>query len=808
WLFVNNTVITNTVATPASEANGLRWSCLGWRLTDTTLGTLITNEVSTRAVFAMTTNVTLTWLWTNQYQLAVSAGQNGSVTSNSVNGWYTNGTQVAEILATPDPDYTFLIWVGTSVPAGQATANPLAVTMNQVRTNLMAVFASRTGETKTWTGVGNWTSYTNWAPGGMPGPNDLVILQSGTATLSEAYSMGALIVSNATVIFTNWTTCLSASNVTVLSNGTMTLPTAFMTNQMSNRVWVACGNFTLNDGGRILADERGYYCAMGPGCGATAGGYLSGGGYGGQGGMGLSKYPGGQSYGSAAAPLEAGSGGGVYPDYVFGHGGGAVRIEASGEVTINGTVTANGRNGGVAGQAGGGGGSGGAIYITCASFGGNTNGILRANGGQGAFDVSHIQYSYGGGGGGRISVHYQSLLGTPGVQFSVNCGTTPYPVDINAPAERAAPQVGTLYFSDSALLDNVLTAWSGTASGLNGYFVFQSTNVWAPANLRVLNGSTLGVLDGSSLLSTNDLTVVTGGVVVAAHAILECGGALTLTNGASLVVYGGVTNGVYTNSYGTMVGVANTLTISSNCWIYPFSNSTNGGAPLLQVGGLEIQNGGGINANGRGYAWGAGPGRGTNTVSRSAGSGGGGYGGKGGIGSTSAGGASYGSTNGPLDPGSGGGVYTELIAAGHGGGVVRVMSRGLMRINGTVTANGGTGSLVWGDTPCGGGSGGAIYLTCASFDGSVNGVLQANGGNGAINTNAPTGGGGGGGGRIAVWIGLSDSARQNYLSGNWNSVIRSSDVPARYFGSVSVTNGAGYTNSSPSGATPGTVFFF
>ncbi len=809
WLFDDGTTITNTVSTPASIGDGVRWSCIGWRLTDTALGTLISNDVGTQAVFTAQANVTLTWLWTNQYLLAVSAGKNGSVNSNTVNGWYTNGTGVSGIEATADPGYGFIAWVGASVPAGQAAVNPLTVTLNQARTNLMASFVSLVGETKAWNGVGNWTSQTNWTPEGMPGPNDWAVLQTGTSTLSEAYSVGSLIVSNgATLLFTNWTTCLTASNVTILTNGTMTLPPAFTTNQMSNRVWVVCTNFMLNAGGRILADERGYFCAMGPGSGGSGSGYSSGGGYGGQGGMGLSKYAVGPAYGSTSEPIAPGSGGGVSVGSVYGHGGGAVRIEASGEVTVNGTVSANGRNGGVAGQAGGGGGSGGAIFITCASFGGNTNGLLQANGGKGSTDAGYIQYAYGAGGGGRIAVVYQSLAGTPGVRFSANCGAiAPYPVDINSPTEKTAAQMGTLYFSDSALLDNVLTAWSGTASGMNGYFVFQSTNMWVPGSLLSLNNSTWGILEGFTLQIPNDLTVVTGGLVVATHANLMCDGNLTMSEGARLVVYGGETNAIYTNSYGARVTIANTLTVGSNCWIYPYSHSTNGGSVLLRVGALAIRNGGGIDADGRGYARGTGPGRGTNATVRYQGSGGAGYGGKGGSGSTTIGGGIYGVTNAPLVPGSGGGGVTDgNNRGGHGGGVVWVVAEGSMTIDGTLTANGGPGVLVYGDTPHGAGSGGAINLLCSSFSGDSNGIVRAIGGAGP--TNSTAGGGGGGGGRIAVWVGLSDVMQAKYLRRELRLLDQSAEVPRQYLGSFNVTNGTGYTNGAPNGANPGTIYIF
>lgn len=807
WILPVATVITNTVTSPVDELNGMNWTCCGWRL-DENGGGLITNGVSTQAVFTVNTNATLTWLWTNAFKLAFTAGPNGTVNSNNLNGWYTNGSLVTGILATADPGYYFVTWAGADVPLGQTTNNPLWAIMDRARTNIFAAFASQNGETKVWNGVGNWTSFTNWAPPGIPGSNDSAWIQSGTATLSEAYSVGALAVSNgATVVFSNWTTCITASNVTVLGNGVITLPPAFTTNQMSNRVWVVCSNFTIAAGGMINADERGYFCANGPGRGEGAGGgYGSGGGYGGQGGMGLSKYAVGMPYGSTGAPLDPGSGGGTYPFWVSAHGGGAVRIEAADTATIDGIISANGKNGNVAGQAGGGGGSGGAIYISCRTFGGGTGGVLRANGGNGSYESGYIQYAYGAGGGGRIAVVYQSLEGMPGVRFSAGHGITPYPVDINYPAEKAAPQVGTLFFTDPSLLDSVVSAWGGTGSCLNGYFVFQSTNVWTPANLVALDNSTIGILEGSTLRVTNDLRIATGGLVVATRGTLDCDRNLRLTNSASLVVYGAETNASRTD-YGAIVDIGNTLMIASNCWIYPFSHSTNGGSVLFQVGGMEISGGGGINADGRGYARAKGPGRGVDATLRYRGSGGGGFGGKGGAGITTGGGAIYGVTNAPSDAGSGGGGLCDgILAGGHGGGLVRIAAGGNVKIDGVVTANGGVGGSIYGDTACGGGSGGAIFINCASFAGNASGLLCANGGNGGV-ASGVTNGGGGGGGRIAVWINIPPIRQGDVISNGNLLSITITNAYAKFAGTASVSCGLGFTNSPPDGAVGGSQMF-
>jgi hypothetical protein len=94
----------------------------------------------------------------------------------------------------------------------------------------------------------------------------------------------------------------------------------------------------------------------------------------------------------------------------------------------------------------------------------------------------------------------------------------------------------------------------------------------------------------------------------------------------------------------------------------------------------------------------------------------------------------------------------------------------------------------------GGGAGGAIAIVCNTF-GGTSGQMVADGGGGAN--------GGGGGGLFAVWVGVSESAREEYT----NQVIR--DATNKFYGGMlSVTNGLGFTNIPPGGSECGTAYFF
>ena len=150
----------------------------------------------------------------------------------------------------------------------------------------------------------------------------------------------------------------------------------------------------MDAGGLIDASAKGHGSAGGEGAGNVLGS-RSGGGYGGQGGSGMTADPTrGLSYGSSVGPLLAGSGG-CYNGR-GGDGGGLAHIEASGTITLNGTIAARGGHGLEVSSSGtAGGGSGGGMLLACRKLTGG--GLLSVRGGAGR------TYA-GGGGGGRIAL--------------------------------------------------------------------------------------------------------------------------------------------------------------------------------------------------------------------------------------------------------------------------------------------------------------------------------------------------------------------------------------------------------------------
>ena len=626
-------------------------------------------------------------------------------------------------------------------------------------------------QAKVWTGVGNWTSYTNWTPVGRPSPSDDVLID-GDCTLSNSESVASLVVSNAaTFTFTNWTVKLTATQVGIQNGGTVTLPPPFPTAGPSNRVWIACSNLTVSTGGSVDVREKGFArgtptsAGQGPGGGGTGGNAGGGAGHGARGGGGYNGGA-GASYGNATAPEAPGSGGGgcsAYP--TFGEdGGGVVRIEASGSVTVDGTIAADG---GDQPTSRGAGGSGGSVYITCRTFEG-TAGTVSADGGQSGGIA-------GAPAGGRIAVLYntsaQAAAAKPSVRFTVDKGWGGYDNG----------DLGTLYFPDVAILDNLWMPHNGT-------LYMDGVPRWAPDQLIISNGF-LRIGDaGLDLEITNDLEVTGGGILqMGVGGNVLCGGNLLLTNSSKLYVYAAATNGV-APLYGVLLSVTNDVTIADGAQLVPVSQNTNGGSPLLRMQNLTIDAGGQINADAGGYAGsltsytaGHGPGKGAANGNNNPG-GGGGYGGHGGAGA-SAGGVTYGSSNAPVNPGSGGGAGAG--AGGYGGGLARIEARGSVTVDGTISANGRTtgGSV-------GGGAGGGIFVWCRNFSGGTGGVLRVDGGGG---------GGGGGGGRIAVWYRVPDDYVTNIIEmTDLQRVIFTNSVDT-YEGSVSVLGGTGSWNDGADG---------
>jgi hypothetical protein len=559
--------------------------------------------------------------------------------------------------------------------------------------------------TNFWTGGGatkSWNNPDNWLAG-VPFDGQHAAITGATAAATITASSAALAsftMRAGTLTFTNWTTRLEATEVALLA-GSVTLPPAFTTSQMSNRVWIVCSNLTVSATATVQANERGYFRGQGVGIGAVT----SGGSHGGRGSTDGTWAMRVKTYGSLTEPTLPGNGGKttvVAPDLST-HGGGAIRIDASGEVAIHGQVTANSANAAITHHSGG---AGGSILINCRTFAGSGTGLLSATGGSG-------NNRGGAGGGGRIAVVYDTAAqagANPGVRFNV------LPGPAGNWAYSAEP--GTIYFSDTAFVStNMTTQWLGGNIHIPGF-----TN-WTANSLKIA-----------------------GKVAFPWVTAIQVTNNMILTGTGALTIYAAPTNAA-SAFYGALLAVGGELALTNTAKLTLISHPTNGAIPVVTCDSLLVGPGTMIDADYKGYApltegTYTGPGGGVSGTY----SAGGAYGGHASPGLTSYAYITkpYGDVERPLHPGSAGG---HLTVGGYGGGAIVLLVTNAATIHGTLSANGSTGG-----SHGGGGSGGTVLIECRTFLGSSSGLLRAQGGT------TQNSGGSGSGGRIAVRYNAAEQA--------------------------------------------------
>lgn len=200
-------------------------------------------------------------------------------------------------------------------------------------------------------------------------------------------------------------------------------------------------NAVIDASGLVNVDGKGFAAGTGSGAGLTKNSIGSGAGYGGNGGA-SSVSPGGTNYGSMQQPVDRGSGGGFGyggTAAVGSEGGGAIRLTVGGTLTLNGSLSAEGKAGL---QDDAGGGSGGSVWLTVGALAGS--GAIMADGGAGEL------YGGGGGGGGRIAIHTPfngfgglvSVAGGAGAS-SGQTGSVFYEADSPAPQVVSSAPVGS-----------------------------------------------------------------------------------------------------------------------------------------------------------------------------------------------------------------------------------------------------------------------------------------------------------------------------------------------------------------------------
>jgi hypothetical protein len=559
-----------------------------------------------------------------------------------------------------------------------------------------------------WTNAssGYWTNAANWSGGAVPGSGDDVVFSNGsaTATIDGNVTINSL---NMTGTYAGKITFAQGLSANLAINNDLYMgPTASIDAPYSStngngtgRTITVGGNATIL--GKINADTYGFPSY---GDGATL---YHGPGYDGDNKWGAAH--GGRSgngsaapYGSLTQPTELGSG--AYGS----RGGGAIKLDVTGSLTVNGRITADAAAGFHTG-------SGGSVWLLCDALSGTgTVSATAASGGGG-----------GAGGGGRIAFQYNTGAFTGLLRAS---GSTAEPA-----------QLGTLWDPNHFAATGAIT--------INGdrYNYLASTNTTDCSWGLTLTNSAVVCLRGftNGVLTLTNL-VVSGGstlrfdVDIAGTSLKRGLNNIAFARPA-VSVLGASTLGLSAQTY-----TCSTFNVSSGSFVYTSVGDTN--AINADSGGTAGNpHGAGITfycdtatinglleASGTGFRVTTGPGAATKTWD------GGSYGGMGAGQGSAPIAPCYGSLTRPTALGSG--ARHDVTMQYFAGGAIMLVATNGMVVNGVIRANGQSSGA-------GGSSGGSIWLVASTLAG--NGLISAAGGNG-VDSSPTTSYGAGGGGRIAM----------------------------------------------------------
>ena len=730
---------------------------------------------------------------------------NGNLASEGTNTVEEGESGVNTITATASEGWRFVAWRGTTAGLADVTNETLHLASVPMPV-LTAIFTEtgRTPATVSWrtdAPTTDWYDAANWAGGVRPTDGDTVVIADASAALRVTLNtptprLAALTLggagAEASIIVSNWTTFVRAERVNIGEKGVLATVGSFTDNSESNRVHVIAGTLSVETGGVIRADGAGYASLNGPGWrGATSAPdahYVSstvrfnrfGGTYGGQQGYPAfdvvspsqatpQEYVPPQAYGNAEFPLDPGSGAGAANR----PGGGAIFLEVTGALTVDGCVSANAGTGASAdGSTQGGFGSGGGILVFCKTVSGT--GSVMAN--SGSNDGNN---GSGAGSGGRIAVHYDAAAQATVaccVRFEARGGygaISNYGAADSTWAVKFVSEPGSLWFTDNGFLSSAAYrdagwpfagVWEGAVPlhelAVEGNLSLGFTGLRFPAaDFRMSVSGDLTALGDTAAL--NGLEFKGGSLEVGGNVVLK--GAGVRMSGGTFSVAGNLTQakplrdeigqwvaqrfaGEVTivaaptnapDSFGAELSVGGCWTLEKDSFCFVLGNPTNGAIPRLSATALQLDAGAAIQADRGGWARTLGPGG-----SASAGAS---YGGLAGY-QLGAGkplyGTVYGDERNPIDLGSGG-------KADAGSGAVYLMVSGKAVVNGRISADAQSGDLTGMPSS---GSAGSVLVKARKLTGT-----------GRITADGPSGPrygyrtGLGSGGRVAVWRALSGS---------------------------------------------------
>ena len=303
-----------------------------------------------------------------------------------------------------------------------------------------------------------------------------------------------LVDSNSTVttgnrVLTPFTTYNTVSNVNVTGDTTIsntsTLTSPATTSTAEYYLYVTTPNFTLDATSTVNLNGKGYpnvtlakfrslgnadYLGYNGASSSTSN--LTGGSYGGVGGLYNATQYSNKSYGSFKSPIFLGTSSTCGVETAAGcssNGGGAFRLAVSGTSLINGTISATSSTSGYSS------GSGGSILINTGILSGS--GVMNVNAPQ----TGGGNAAYTGGGGGRMAIYYTTLSGGYATNATLISSLQAYGgYYVSSTNARQYGAAGTIYLKQSAqtygdMIVNNNAHDSGTTSVATFFYVPAST---------------------------------------------------------------------------------------------------------------------------------------------------------------------------------------------------------------------------------------------------------------------------------------------------------------------------------------------
>jgi phosphodiesterase/alkaline phosphatase D-like protein len=477
--------------------------------------------------------------------------------------------------------------------------------------------------TRVWTALGGdklWSNALNWSGQTVPIAGDAVLFD-GTSTTDcivdyTANNLASITLDTlytGTVRFTPYavegtigsltlTSSLTVNGGTLVFEGDSHVDSDSSTPSVNDGTGytITSPSITVGSGGRISADAEGFEQGVGPGFGgvaSNAGG--TGGSYGGVGGYPISfGVTPSATYGSATSPLSLGSGGGFSESVsgttasngAGGAGGGALKLNVSGTLSVDGTLSANGENAvtGTSGNNRYGAGSGGSIWIAATTVSGS--GTISANGGTTTGTDAASTHPGGTGGGGRIS------FGSSGYSFSGSVQVNGGSVATTYASTGTAGRAGTVSFPSATLnnftLSNTLTLGNDIAYTFGILTIVSGGTLTFDGNPLTGTGATVSAttitIDSGGTLSVNGKGYHSGDTNASG---LGTGGTTSRGAGGGYGGRGGDTAATYAGTGGAKYGSATSPVSLGSGGTKASSDGAGGGALKINLSGTLTVNG-------------------------------------------------------------------------------------------------------------------------------------------------------------------------------------------------------------------------